>query len=348
MSQSGSAARAVLGLLAGMIMGAAAVAFFLLRPSGPQVATLAPTRARPGEAVTIKGTRFAAVAQSNVVLFGDHAGRVLSSNPGEIRAEVPELEVAPGSEIRLGVRVLAGDRASNPVDVEIYREQTGDATDQASQPAAPPSPGAAPTPAPVPVTATPAPKPDDAAAPRRRAAATPRPPATAPAEPPATTPPGAAVEGPGPGALPEPPAATRRAFVLERTTATSNKRVNLALAGFDPNGVDVKRAPDIAGRLEFEVSPARVKPGDSYNVKAYLVNDGGKPIRIKQMFVATTVNGALSAGTMPPRLRDVSPRKREVIGTFSDVWRENTATWAMDITVTSERGDVYKNQVTWK
>jgi hypothetical protein len=150
------------------------------------------------------------------------------------------------------------------------------------------------------------------------------------------------------GALPEPPAASRRAFVLERTTATSNKRVNLALAGFDPDGVDVKRAPDIAGRLEFEVSPARVKPGDSYNVKAYLINDGGKPIRIKQMFVATTVNGALSAGTMPPRLRDVSPKKREVIGAFSDVWRENTATWAMDITVTSERGDVYKNQVTWK
>lgn len=347
MSQSGSAARAVLGLLTGMIMGAAAVAVVLLRPSGPQVATLAPTRARPGEAVTIKGTRFAPVAQSNVVLFGDHTGRVLSSNPGEIRAEVPELEVAPGSEVRLGVRVLAGDRASNPVDVAIYREQTGDATEQASTPAASPTPGPAATPGSAPVTAMPAPK-TEAAPPPRRAAATARPPATAPAAPPATTPPGAAVEGPKLGALPEPTAASRRAFVLERTTATSNKRVNLALAGFDPDGVDVKRAPDIAGRLEFEVSPARVKPGDSYSVKAYLINDGGKPIRIKQMFVATTVNGALSAGTMPPRLRDVSPKKREVIGTFADVWRENTATWAMDITVTSERGDVYKNQVTWK
>jgi hypothetical protein len=328
-----------------MLMGAAAVAVVLLRPSGPQVSTLAPTRARPGEALTIKGSRFAPAPQSNVVLIGDHTGHVLSANSGEIRVEVPELEVAPGGEVRLGVRVLAGDRASAPVDVAIYREQNGDATEQASLPAASTPPGPAPTP--VPVTATPAPRTEEARPPRR-AAATPRPPATAPAAPPPATPPRPAVEGPKVGALPEPPPASRRAFVLERTTATSNKRVNLALAGFDPDGVDVKRAPDVAGRLEFEVSPSRVKPGDPYSVKAYLVNDGGKPIRIKQMFVATTVNGALSAGTMPPRLRDVAPKKREVIGTFSDVWRDNTATWAMDITVTSERGDVYKNQVTWK
>jgi hypothetical protein len=37
-----------------------------------------------------------------------------------------------------------------------------------------------------------------------------------------------------------------------------------------------------------------------------------------------------------------------VIGSFSDTWRDTIATWAMDVTVTSDRGDVYKNQVIWK
>ena len=50
--------------------------------------------------------------------------------------------------------------------------------------------------------------------------------------------------------------------MLERTAATSIKKVNLALAGFDPSGVDVKRAPDVAGRIDFEVTPGRVKAGD--------------------------------------------------------------------------------------
>jgi hypothetical protein len=64
--------------------------------------------------------------------------------------------------------------------------------------------------------------------------------------------------------------------------------------------------------------------------------------------VATNVNGRLSSGPVPPRTRDIGPKRKEVIGTFSDAWRDTIATWAMDVTVTSDRGDVYKNQVLWK
>jgi hypothetical protein len=66
------------------------------------------------------------------------------------------------------------------------------------------------------------------------------------------------------------------------------------------------------------------------------------------MFVATTLNGTLSAGPVAPRLREVAPRQRDVIGVFSDTWKPTVASWAMDVTVTSDRGDVYKNQVAWK
>ena len=102
------------------------------------------------------------------------------------------------------------------------------------------------------------------------------------------------------------------------------------------------------GRIDFEVAPGRVKSGDHYTVKAYLINDGGKPIRIKEMFVATNINGVLSAGRIQPRLQEVAPKKREIIGVFSNVWRDNVANWAMDITLTSDREDVYKNQVIWR
>jgi hypothetical protein len=148
---------------------------------------------------------------------------------------------------------------------------------------------------------------------------------------------------------PEPAvAALSHTFVLERSAAVNNKRASSALAGFDAAGVDLKRAPEVPGRLDFEIMPSRVKAGDRYTVTAFLINDGSKAVHIKEMFAATTRNGVLSAAPVPPKNRDVSPRQRQVIGVFSDVWSADVVAWAMDITVTSDRGDVYKNQVTWK
>ena len=347
MSSSGSSARYVLGLLGAMLIGAAAATVVLQRASGPEVASVVPPRARPGEAVTIKGARFASAPQGNTVLFGSLAGRVLSANAGEVRVEVPEVDVAAGGEVRVGLRILAGNRVSAPVDLAVYREKEGEPTREASSPAASPEPSPATLPPPLPGAVAAPPKAQGGA--QRRAAAA-LPPAVAPIPaPPAATPLSPPAEASRSGAAPpEVTGTSGRGFVLERTAATSTKKVNLALAGFDPAGVDVKRAPDVAGRIDFEVSPGRVKPGDPYAVKVFVINDGGRPIRVKEMFVATTVNGALSAGTVSPRLRDIAPKKREVIGVFSDVWRETTSSWAMDLTVTSERGDVYKNQVSWK
>ena len=104
----------------------------------------------------------------------------------------------------------------------------------------------------------------------------------------------------------------------------------------------------MVGRIDFEVTPPHVKAGDRYTVKAYLINDGAKPIRIKEMFVATTVNGPSRQGPSPRVCGTWGPRQREPIGVFSDVWRDDVGAWAMDVTVTSDRGDVYKNQVAWK
>jgi hypothetical protein len=238
------------------------------------------------------------------------------------------------------VRVLVGKAASAPMDFAVYRDvpaiaQTQPAPVTAEQPEgqaqAEPAPAPPQTQAAAPSKASPAPtKPQK-----------PSKPVPVQAEP-------AVPQRPQfPPPQPVVPPAQRR-FVLDRTAVQSNKRVNADLEGFDTTGVEVKRAPDILGRVDFEVSPAQIKPGDHYTVKVYLINDGSKPIKLKEMFVATSVNGRLASGPVPPRTRDVGPKKKEVIGTFADTWRDTIATWAMDVTVTSERGDVYKNQVLWK
>ena len=169
-----SSARYILGLLAAMLVGAAAATVVLQRASGPEVVSVAPPRARPGEAVTIKGARFAAAPQENTVLFGSLAGRVLSANAGEVRVEVPEVAVADGGEVRVGLRILAGNRASAPVNLAVYREKEGEPTREASSPAASPEPSPATLPPPL-AGAVGAPPKAPGGAPRRAAAALPPP-----------------------------------------------------------------------------------------------------------------------------------------------------------------------------
>ena len=75
-----------------MVLVAAAPATVLyVRARGPAVAAVTPARARPGDAVTLAGSRFGSTPEANVVLFGDQTGRVLSAKADEVRVEVPEL-----------------------------------------------------------------------------------------------------------------------------------------------------------------------------------------------------------------------------------------------------------------
>ena len=338
MSEQRSGASTLIILLAVLLFlaGGGMLGYVFLRQSGPSLAGLDPARARAGDTITLRGQGFSPTPQGNIVLFGDRTGRVISATPSELRVEVPDLEAAEGAPQSVAVRVLVGQRVSSPFDLAAYREV---------EPAAP--------------AAEPAPSRRHPSrkwlrwcrrlAPRR---ARRRPGLLARCHGPRPTPPppvvSMAAELPRP-APPEPgvPPAARR-FVLERTAVQSNKRISGDLEGFDSSSVDLKRAPEVVGRVYFEVTPQQVKPGDRYTVKVFLINDGAKPIQIKNMFVATSVNGRLSSGPVPVSSNEVGPKQRAVIGSFTDAWRETTANWAMDVTVTSDKGDVYKNQIAWK
>jgi hypothetical protein len=295
--------------------------------------------------VILHGSGFDAAPQNNTALFGDRTGRVVGASATQLTVEVPSIELSEGQSTNVGVRVIVGRAATGIVDVQLYREPAATA---AAEPPAESEPDA--SVGSVAAEASPAPSPAADAAttaegPRPAASAKPRPVKATPA--PVTMPPATLPPAPPVGPPPAPPA--QRRFVLERTAVESNKRASGGgVAGFEAEGVALKRAPDVLGRVEFDVQPAQVKPGDRFTVQVFLINDGKKDIKLKDMFVATSINGRLVSGPGALRTKEVGPKDRQVIASFSDTWRDTIATWAMDVTVTSDRGDVYKNQVIWK
>jgi tetratricopeptide (TPR) repeat protein len=155
--------------------------------------------------------------------------------------------------------------------------------------------------------------------------------------------------GPGPGA-----GGGGRGFVASRTSAQSQeqRQGSNVPAGFeDSKEVEVKKgsqAAELPGKIHFDVSPDNVRPGDKYTVKVFMQNEGDAPIQVQSMLVTTKTNGKGISGPVPPRTAAVAPGQRALLLETSDVWREDTSAWTMEVSVRTARGERYTNQVTWK
>jgi tRNA A-37 threonylcarbamoyl transferase component Bud32/tetratricopeptide (TPR) repeat protein len=145
-----------------------------------------------------------------------------------------------------------------------------------------------------------------------------------------------------------------RSFVMGKTVAQGLEAGSGSVPeGFEESaGVTVKRgtqAAELPGRIGFEFSPESVKPGDRYSVNIVMLNEGAAPIQIKGMTISTTVNGRRSQGAVPPLAKTVAPKQKTVIYSLSgEIWKEDTTSWSMEVTVQTARGETYRNQVTWK
>ncbi len=142
--------------------------------------------------------------------------------------------------------------------------------------------------------------------------------------------------------------ALRKSFLFDLTAAENLKGTPGRLDGFDTDGVEVKRAAQVPGRIEFEVAPTRVKPGDRFTTRVFLRNTGKKEIKIKEMNVSRAVNGLRTAISPMPRAKEVAPRSRTLLDEMPGVWVADTNTWTLDVAVVSSRGDTYQNQLVWK
>ena len=91
-----------------------------------------------------------------------------------------------------------------------------------------------------------------------------------------------------------------------------------------------------------------IEAGDAWTLRAYVVNEGKKPIRVAGVTVATTVNGAGNGSPTPSRPREIAPQQRALVAEAAGAWREGTSAWATAITVTAGKGESLQNTITWR
>jgi hypothetical protein len=142
-------------------------------------------------------------------------------------------------------------------------------------------------------------------------------------------------------------ASFKKSFVAGKTVVSSGKSAK-ALSGFDSEDVSVSKAPDYSGRIEFEVSPTHVKPGDSYTARVFLTNDGKKSFKIGSLTVTTTTNGNKAGGPASAAVKEVQPQQRVSLQETTGTWGEGTNSWNLEVAVVSDHGDSFKNTVNWR
>jgi tetratricopeptide (TPR) repeat protein len=151
-------------------------------------------------------------------------------------------------------------------------------------------------------------------------------------------------------------AATRPAHGF--VAGTSVAKAAQAGSGSTPAGFDTTpevevhsgtQAATLPGQLVIEVSPAAPQAGDQYSVSAYLVNEGSQPIGLERLLVTTTIDGKKQQAPVAPRASVVAPRQRALVFQLRpQLWKQETASWEMEIVVFTSKGETYRNTLTWK
>ena len=138
-------------------------------------------------------------------------------------------------------------------------------------------------------------------------------------------------------------ASAKKAFATGRTIFLG--KTKKGPAGFDTNE---EADPDYQGKLDFEVSPSAVVPGDSYSVKVFLVNEGSKAIRVSGLAMTTIRNGSRAPNPGSPQTREVAPGQRGLLATVSGTWADGTDNWSVEAVVTSARSETYTGRLNWR
>ena len=142
-------------------------------------------------------------------------------------------------------------------------------------------------------------------------------------------------------------AAIRRVFSLGRTIQAPVK-AGKGPAGFDTDEVDVK-SQDFLCDLAIEMSPAVVRPGDSYDytAKVSLASNGKKSIKIKSIQANLTLDGALSSQPVTPLVKEVA-KQAVSIAEVRGAWKDEMKSWNLKLIVTGDKGDACSNTISWK
>jgi hypothetical protein len=138
-------------------------------------------------------------------------------------------------------------------------------------------------------------------------------------------------------------ASLKKAFVSGKTAFIGKPKKGPA--GFGDNEAP---DPDYQGRIDYEFTPASVKPGDAFSAKVYLVNEGKRSIKVNTMSLTTVANGQRTPGPGNAQTKDVAAGQKGLLATVSGTWREGTTSWSLEAIVTNARGEIYNSRVTWR
>jgi len=166
----------------------------------------------------------------------------------------------------------------------------------------------------------------------RRQAAAPRRASPAPRPTPAAAAPAAAVTAP---AVATPPPA--RGFTPDATSVGGGP------AGFDGAQVAGREA-QFSGRMEFEVLPPSVRPGEPFVVRIHLRNEGRKSIKIRALSIAAVVDGRREPAAAKPLLKEVKGQSRGLVAEYSGVWGAPRE-WALEAVVTADKNETVSSRL---
>jgi predicted Ser/Thr protein kinase len=136
-----------------------------------------------------------------------------------------------------------------------------------------------------------------------------------------------------PPAQTPPPSLPARRFVADATTVTTPAAGQLQ--GFETEDVKTVRPPRFTGRMEFEVLPPAVRPGDSFVVHVVLVNEGRETVRVRGIELVIVADGQRAPAPARVLQKEVAPRSRALVAEYSGVWAD-TGRWELEAEVTAD------------
>jgi hypothetical protein len=151
--------------------------------------------------------------------------------------------------------------------------------------------------------------------------------------------PTAVATAPAPAVATPPPA---RGFTADTTSVSVPGRGGPA--GFDGAEVNSQRAPQFSGRMEFEVLPPAVRPGEPFVVRIHLRNEGRKSVKIRGLSLAAVVDGRRVPASAKPLLREVRAQSRGLVAEYSGVWNAPRE-WVLEAVVTADKDETVTSRL---
>ena len=133
-----------------------------------------------------------------------------------------------------------------------------------------------------------------------------------------------------------------RDFVADDTSIATPSAGGIE--GFDSSDVSSRRPPQFAGRMDFEVLPPAVRPGEPFVVRIHLRNDGRRAVKVRGLSLEVVVDGRRAPAPAKALQREVPAQSRALVAEYSGVWSE-AGSWVLEAVPTADRNETVTSRL---